>query len=414
MRKLIVVLAAVTMTAAGTALALPAGAAPGGARGGLARREDRVGEVFGPGPQAAARAVRHPDGAAGLQPSERRQDPLAVSRIKHTSPAPQYQGIILTNPGGPGGSGLDLNAFLVPVLQRGPDQRQGGRRRLRLDRVRPARRRLEQARAELRVRTTSAGTGRTTSRPARRSLHTWLTAIDRPTRTACAAQYGRLLDHMTTIDTARDMDSIRAALGQKQISYYGFSYGTYLGQVYATLFPSHVRRLIMDSNVDPRRVWYQANLDQDVAFNRNIKIWFGVAGQVPQRLPPRPHREGGARRSSTAKRRRCSSIRRAAWSARMSGSTSSSRPATTSRPGWSWAARSRTGSTTRRLADDQGRCTTAPTRPATTTGSRSTTPSSAPTRSGRLAGRSGQATTRPSTRWRRSRPGATPGSTRRA
>jgi pimeloyl-ACP methyl ester carboxylesterase len=84
---------------------------------------------------------------------------------------------------------------------------------------------------------------------------------------------------MTTVDSARDMDSIRAALGQNKISYYGFSYGTYLGQVYSTLFPSHVRRLIMDSNVDPRKVWYQANLDQDIAFNRNIKIWFGWLAQ---------------------------------------------------------------------------------------------------------------------------------------
>lgn len=92
--------------------------------------------------------------------------------------------------------------------------------------------------------------------------------------TACAKNNGPLLEHMTTIDTARDMDSIRAALGQKQITYYGFSYGTYLGQVYSTLFPSHVRRMILDSNVDPRRVWYEANLDQDLAFNRNIDIWF--------------------------------------------------------------------------------------------------------------------------------------------
>jgi pimeloyl-ACP methyl ester carboxylesterase len=72
-----------------------------------------------------------------------------------------------------------------------------------------------------------------------------------------------------------DMDSIRKALGQKKLTYYGFSYGTYLGQVYATLFPSHVRRLILDSNVDPRHVWYQANLDQDAPFNRNENIWFG-------------------------------------------------------------------------------------------------------------------------------------------
>lgn len=69
--------------------------------------------------------------------------------------------------------------------------------------------------------------------------------------------------------------SIRVALGVDQISYYGFSYGTYLGQVYSTLFPTRVRRMVLDSNVDPRNVWYRANLNQDVAFNRNLEIWFG-------------------------------------------------------------------------------------------------------------------------------------------
>src|SRR5947209_13971725 len=78
-----------------------------------------------------------------------------------------------------------------------------------------------------------------------------------------------------TIDSARVMDSIRAGVWQKQINYYSFSYGTYLGQVYATLFPTRMRRMVLDSNVDPRKVWYQANLDQDVAFEKNIKIWFG-------------------------------------------------------------------------------------------------------------------------------------------
>ena len=70
------------------------------------------------------------------------------------------------------------------------------------------------------------------------------------------------------------MDSIRKALGEKQINFYGFSYGTYLGQVYATLFPNQVRRMVLDGDVDPTRVWYAANLDQDVAFDKNIKIYF--------------------------------------------------------------------------------------------------------------------------------------------
>jgi len=58
------------------------------------------------------------------------------------------------------------------------------------------------------------------------------------------------------------VDSIRAALGKSQITYYGFSYGTDLGQVYSTLYPTHLRRLIMDSNVDPLKDGYQDfNLD---------------------------------------------------------------------------------------------------------------------------------------------------------
>jgi pimeloyl-ACP methyl ester carboxylesterase len=80
---------------------------------------------------------------------------------------------------------------------------------------------------------------------------------------------------MSTIDAVRDMDLIREALGADQINYYGFSYGTYLGQVYATLFPGRMRRAVLDANVDPRNVWYQANLNQDLAFDRNIQIWFG-------------------------------------------------------------------------------------------------------------------------------------------
>jgi pimeloyl-ACP methyl ester carboxylesterase len=71
------------------------------------------------------------------------------------------------------------------------------------------------------------------------------------------------------------MDRIRAALGVRRINFYGWSYGTYLGQVYATLFPNRVRRMVLDSNVDPRKVWYAANLDQDRAFERNMGLFFG-------------------------------------------------------------------------------------------------------------------------------------------
>ncbi|WP_190134691.1 alpha/beta hydrolase [Streptomyces longispororuber] len=91
----------------------------------------------------------------------------------------------------------------------------------------------------------------------------------------CKERSGWMLPHMTTPNTARDLDVIRAALGEKKLNYLGVSYGTYLGAVYATLFPSHVRRMVFDSVVNPstEKIWYEANLDQDVAFEIRLKDW---------------------------------------------------------------------------------------------------------------------------------------------
>lgn len=67
----------------------------------------------------------------------------------------------------------------------------------------------------------------------------------------CQAKEGDRLHHLTTRNTARDMDVMRAVLGQKKISYLGFSYGTYLGAVYAQMFPGRTDRFVLDSAVDP-------------------------------------------------------------------------------------------------------------------------------------------------------------------
>ncbi|MCM2430251.1 alpha/beta hydrolase [Streptomyces sp. RKAG337] len=85
----------------------------------------------------------------------------------------------------------------------------------------------------------------------------------------------QMLSQMTTANTARDIDVVRAALHEKKLNYIGVSYGTYLGGVYATLFPTHVRRMIIDSVVNPDddQVWYQNNLDQDVAFQGRWDDW---------------------------------------------------------------------------------------------------------------------------------------------
>ncbi|WP_129841584.1 alpha/beta hydrolase [Streptomyces sp. RFCAC02] len=69
---------------------------------------------------------------------------------------------------------------------------------------------------------------------------------------SCAEQTGELLEHISTIESARDMDVLRAVLGDEKLTYLGYSYGTKLGAVYAGLFPQRVGRLVLDGAIDPR------------------------------------------------------------------------------------------------------------------------------------------------------------------
>jgi pimeloyl-ACP methyl ester carboxylesterase len=80
--------------------------------------------------------------------------------------------------------------------------------------------------------------------------------VENATRTkafalGCAAGHEEQLPHASTRNTARDMDVVRAALGEQKISYLGFSYGTYLGQVYLQMFGEHADRVVLDSAIDP-------------------------------------------------------------------------------------------------------------------------------------------------------------------
>jgi len=190
---------------------------------------------------------------------------LAVSMVKHTVPDSQYQGIMLMNPGGPGGSGL-IYSILGQFVPGGVGKA--------YDWIGFDPRGVGSSKPALSCIPNYFAGPRPLYEPFTRSIEKAWLARSKAYATACGKNGGALLPHLATVDAARDMDSIRAALGQKQLNYYGFSYGTYLGQVYATLFPQRVRRAVFDSNVDPRRVWYQANLDQDLAFERNMKIWF--------------------------------------------------------------------------------------------------------------------------------------------
>ncbi|MBL1086967.1 alpha/beta fold hydrolase [Streptomyces actinomycinicus] len=83
---------------------------------------------------------------------------------------------------------------------------------------------------------------------------------------ACEQNSGEILPHVGTIDAARDMDLLRQVLGDDKLNYFGISYGTELGGVYAHLFPEHVGRAVFDAVVDPTEDDAQQLLDQTKGF----------------------------------------------------------------------------------------------------------------------------------------------------
>ncbi|MEP7046521.1 MAG: alpha/beta fold hydrolase [Ilumatobacteraceae bacterium] len=90
----------------------------------------------------------------------------------------------------------------------------------------------------------------------------------------CKQKYGDTLRFYSTANTARDMDAIRGALGDDQISYLGISYGTYLGATYATMFPARVRAMVLDSVVETNGdTAQQAFETQAVGFEGAFNNW---------------------------------------------------------------------------------------------------------------------------------------------
>lgn len=84
---------------------------------------------------------------------------------------------------------------------------------------------------------------------------------------ACKQNTGSVLAHLDTVSAAKDMDVIRAVLKNDKLNYLGFSYGTFLGTTYATLFPEKVGRFVLDGAIDPRVSDEQQNMNQLKGFN---------------------------------------------------------------------------------------------------------------------------------------------------
>jgi pimeloyl-ACP methyl ester carboxylesterase len=172
---------------------------------------------------------------------------VEISRIPAADAALRH-GILLLNSGGPGGPGLDLASQLAPLLPSAV-----------LDRF------------DL-IGFDQRGVGYSTPVTCAIDAHTAIdltvpypapdgsidrnVAYARDTARNCATQSGDLLPFITTANRARDMDRIRQAMGEPTLSYLGYSYGTYLGAVFTALFPERSDRIIVDSAIDPKLIWY--------------------------------------------------------------------------------------------------------------------------------------------------------------
>jgi pimeloyl-ACP methyl ester carboxylesterase len=170
---------------------------------------------------------------------------LALARLPAADPSRRI-GSLFLNPGGPGGSGVDV------ILQGGPSL-YSDEVRARFDlvgfdprgiiRSTPLRcyERFEDAVADLPP----------FAFPVTRQEERIWVRSDRARAQACAERGGPILDHMSTANVARDLDLLRRAVGDRKLTFAGYSYGSFLGATYANLFPGKVRALVVDAVLDP-------------------------------------------------------------------------------------------------------------------------------------------------------------------
>ncbi|MEV6653331.1 alpha/beta hydrolase [Streptomyces sp. NPDC051219] len=112
----------------------------------------------------------------------------------------------------------------------------------------------------------------------------WIAAYKNLAR-RCQQRDPELLRHVSTADTARDLDQLRQAVGDPQLTYLGISYGTFLGATYANLFPAKIRAMALDSNIDPQ-AWTDHASNEEPRLSTFLRMGsdLGAAGILDQFL----------------------------------------------------------------------------------------------------------------------------------
>ncbi|MFG3247524.1 alpha/beta hydrolase [Streptomyces sp. NPDC048187] len=184
---------------------------------------------------------------------------LAVARKKATGPGKRL-GSLLVNPGGPGGSAIGY-------LQQYAGVGYPAKVRAQYDMVAVDPRGV--ARSEpvecLDGREMDAYT-QTDVTPDDAEETDKLVGAYKKFAEGCGADAPKLLRHVSTVEAARDMDVLRAVLGDEKLTYVGASYGTFLGATYAGLFPDRTGRLVLDGAMDPSLPARRLNLEQTAGF----------------------------------------------------------------------------------------------------------------------------------------------------
>jgi pimeloyl-ACP methyl ester carboxylesterase len=96
---------------------------------------------------------------------------------------------------------------------------------------------------------------------------------------SCQERSGDVLPHVSSENTVRDMDRIRRAVGDEKLTYVGYSYGTYLGTLYAKLFPKKVRALVLDGAIDPNLSAVEIGAEQAGGFERSLDLFLADCSQ---------------------------------------------------------------------------------------------------------------------------------------